>query len=104
MNNYVLDFGTFAFDNWWQVWLAVSALVLVVLLNVIPFVCLLVKSIMNHDADIDDVMLACTSLIPLIGMIAGAIFWDKNKTVTTAVFILMFVSLACFIGNALCMY
>jgi uncharacterized membrane protein YoaK (UPF0700 family) len=104
MNNYVLDFGSFAFENWWQVGFAASAFILFVLLNVIPFVCLVVKSISSNDDCFDECMLACASLIPFIGMIAGIIFWDKNKTVNAAVFVLMFAALACLVGSALCLY
>ena len=104
MNNYVLDFGAFAFENWWQVGFAACALILFVLLNVMPFVCLFVKSIISRDEGVDEVMLACASLIPVIGMVAGMAFWDKNKIVNAAVFILMFAALACFVGNVLCLY
>ena len=51
MENYVLDFGSFAFENWWQVGIAASAVLLYVLYGVIPFVCLAVRSIFNRDAD-----------------------------------------------------
>lgn len=104
MNNYVLDFGAFAFENWWQVGFAACALILFVLLNVVPFVCLFVKSIISRDAGADEAILACASLIPVIGMVAGMVLWDKNKIVNAVVLILMFAALACFVGNVLCLY
>jgi len=79
MEKYVLDFGSFAFENWWQLGLAASAVLLYVLYGVIPFVCLAVRSIFNRDAEYQEAMLASCALIPFIGIMAGAIFWEKNE-------------------------
>ena len=79
MENYVLDFGSFAFENWWQVGLGASVVLLYVLYGVIPFVCFAVRSIFNRYAEYQEAMLASCALIPFIGIIAGAIFWEKNE-------------------------
>ena len=79
MENYVLDFGGFAFENWWQVGSAASAVLLYVLYGVIPFVCFAVRSILDRDAEYQEAILASVALIPCFGIIAGAIFWEKNE-------------------------
>ena len=101
MGNYVLDFGSFAFENWWQVALAASAVLLYVLYGVIPFVCLAVRSIFNRDADYQEAMLASCALIPFIGVIAGAIFWDKNEAMLKVGVLLISVTCISFWGYML---
>lgn len=80
MESYVLNLGSFAFENWWQVGLAASAVILYVLYGVIPSVCLAARSILNREAEYQEAMLASCALIPFIGIIAGVIFWEKNET------------------------
>lgn len=102
MENYVLDLGSFAFENWWQVVLAASTVLLYVLYGVIPFVCLAVRSIFNRDADYQEAMLASCALIPFIGIMAGAIFWEKNETMLKVGALLICVFCISFWGFVLC--
>ena len=102
MENYVLDFGNFAFENWWQVGLAASAVLLYVLYGVIPFVCLAVRSIFNRDAGYQEAMLASFALIPFIGIIAGAIFWEKYETMLKVGALLICLFCISFWGYILC--
>lgn len=101
MGNYVLDLGSFAFENWWQVVLAASVVLLYVLYGVIPFVCLAVRSIFNRDAGYQEAMLASCALIPFIGIIAGAIFWDKNEAMLKVGALLICVTCISFWGYIL---
>lgn len=102
MENYVLDLGSFAFENWWQVGLAASVVLLYVLYGVIPFVCLAVRSIFNRDADYQEAMLASCALIPFIGIIVRAIFWDKNEVMLKVGALLISVICISFWGYILC--
>ena len=102
MGNYVLDLGSFAFENWWQVGLAASAGLLYVLYGVMPFVCFAVRSIFNRDAEYQEAMLVSCALIPFIGIIAGAIFWEKNEAMLKVGVLLIYLSCISFWGDILC--
>lgn len=104
MEPYVLDFGSIAFGNWWQVGLAASSLIIYVLYGVIPFAFLAIRSIFNRDAELHDAILASCALIPFIGIIAGALFWEKNETmlkIGVLLICIIFISFcACMLSSA----
>ena len=102
MGNYVLDLGSFAFENQWQVGLAASAVLLYVLYGVIPSVCLTYKFLFNSYADYSEGIVASAALIPIFGTIVGIIFWEENKTMTAIGGILTCSLVACFLGCILC--
>lgn len=102
MESYVLNLGSFAFENWWQVGLAASALLLYVLYNAIPFACLSYKAIFNTYTDYTEGMVASASLIPVVGTMVGIIFWEENKTMTAIGVMLTCPLVVCFFGCILC--
>lgn len=102
MENYVLDLGSFAFENWWQVGLAASAVLLYVLYGVIPFVYLAIPSIFKREAEYGDVIIASCALIPFIGVIAGALVWGENKIMLTVGALLIIIISINFWGCILC--
>lgn len=102
MESYVLNLGSFAFENWWQVGLAASGALLYVLYGVIPSVCLTYEFLFNSYADYSEGIVASAALIPIFGTIVGIIFWEENKTITAIGVMLTCPLVVCFFGCILC--
>lgn len=98
MNDYVLDLGFIAFQNWWSVAIALIFLVLYVIANIIPACVVLYCGLKDRDFWYTPMMFIFM-LIPFMGSLFGLYtMWDESERMTKFVLLLVYALIVCVIG------
>ena len=98
MNDYALDLGFIAFQNWWAVAIVLIFLILYIITNVIS-ACIVLYCGLKEREFWYMPMMFIFMLIPFMGSLFGLhTMWDESERMTKFVLLLTYALIVCVIG------